>query len=251
MKRNVNSKKVNAVTTAMRERFAKAYTMALKLIVSLALHVTMHAGKLEGIQSVSTLSVCNPFCLARMADNDSVCSHCYVQSHAYKTSLMAHLIANYIRLQKDLPNDALPIITSRYGRIESFGDTASVTQSHNYNRLIEKNSDVKFAIFSKNHDIWAKVFDMFGKPNNACFVLSSDRTNVIADIPKHIAKYVDYVFTVFDFDYATTHNIHINCGFRKCVQCGHCYNRGGTVYVNEILKSDAKRYEAWLKSKVA
>lgn len=246
MKKNVSKKAIEELTTEMRERFAKAYALALSYLVSLVLHVTKHSGKLEGIQSVSTLSVCNPYCLARMADGDSVCSHCYVQGHKYKTALMAHLIANFKRLNSGiLPDYALPFITSVYGRIESFGDVATVTQAINYIHLIRKNPAVRFAIWTKNHNIWAQAFAIEGKPENCTFVLSSDKLNVVADIPESVKAYVDYVFTVFSFAYVKKHNISINCGLRRCMECGHCYNRGNPVYVNEILKKDARKYTAW------
>lgn len=242
----VNYAKVQELTAEMKERFAKAYALALAYAVSIVLHVTMHSGKLQGIQSVSTLSVCNPYCIARMADGDSVCSHCYVQGHKYKTSLMAHLIANYMRLNSGLlPDNAFPVLTSVYGRIESFGDVSSVIQARNYLKLIRKNPHVRFAIWSKNYAIWARAFAIDGKPDNATFVLSSDKLNVVAEIPAMIRPYVDYVFTVFDLEYVKAHDVKINCGLRHCMECGHCYNRGNPVYVNEILKKDAKAYTAW------
>ena len=48
-----------------------------------------------------------------------------------------------------------------------------------------------------------------------------------------------------DAQYVKAHNIHIHCGFSHCVKCGHCYHRGNAMYVNEILKEDAKAYAEW------
>lgn len=245
-------KNVQEMKKRMAEKFAKAHAKAIEFITmfGMVLHVTMHGGKLQGIQSVSTLSVCNPYCIARMADGDSVCSHCYVQGHNYKTSLMAHLIANFIRLTKSiLPDDCLPIITSVFGRIESFGDVYNVIQARNYIRLIRKNACVKFAIWSKNDAIWQKAFEIDGKPENCTFVLSSDKVNVPAIPREQMKKYIDYIFTVYDFDFVVKHDIKINCGLRKCMECKHCYVRGNAISVNEILKSDAKKYVAWLANK--
>ena len=240
-------KKAQEMKKAMNDKFARAFALAMQYMEKFGkkVHVTMHSGKLEGIQSISTLSVCNPYCITRMADGDSVCSHCYVQGHHYKTSLMAHLIANFKRLTAEIiPENELPIISTVYGRIESFGDVYNLIQARNYIRIIRKNPSVRFAVWSKNWAVWAKAFQLDGKPDNTTFVLSSDKLNTPANIPQPIMQYIDYVFTVYDFDFVREHDIKINCGLARCMQCGHCYNHGGPIYVNEILKSDAKKYTA-------
>lgn len=230
----------------------RVLALLVKLRLTVAVWVSLHGGKLEGIQSVSTISVCNPYCIARMKNNDSVCSHCYVASHAYKAGLMAHLIRNFELLTGDiLPEDKLPMITSIFGRIESFGDVFNVTQARNYIRIIRKNPAVRFAIWSKNTMTWKKAFDIEGKPANCTFIVSSNQLNKPAYVPECVMQYVDYIFTVYNLDYVKAHDVKINCGLRKCMQCGHCYNRGNAMYVNELLKEDVPEYKAWLASKAA
>ena len=159
---------------------------------------------------------------------------------------MAHLICNYEILTKALiPNDLIPVITSILGRIESFGDVYNVIQARNYIRIIRANQNVHFAIWTKNYMVWKKAFDIEGKPDNCTFVISSSQLNKPAWIPDCVKVYADYIFTVYSLAYVKAHNIHIHCGFSHCLKCGHCYHRGNAMYVNEILKEDAKAYAEW------
>lgn len=248
--KTTNTKKGKIVNVAkFRDVLNQQKVKALCAIYALisAIWVTTHTGKLEGIQSISTLSICNPYCISRMLNGNSVCAHCYTEGHTYKKPLMAHLITNFKKLtERIIPDSELPIITSIYGRIESFGDVYNVTQAINYIHIIRKNPHVKFAIWSKNVGIWAKAFQIEGKPENTTFVQSSCRLNVPAKVNPAHAWFVDYVFTVYDFEHAVSENVKIHCGFNKCMLCGHCYNKGNVMYVNEILKSDAKKYQEYM-----
>lgn len=220
------------------------------------LHLTKHDGKLEGLQSLSTVSYCNPLCLARMKKEDSVCAHCYVANYNFRKSLMAHLVLNFRRLTTSIVSvDLLPVFYSVYGRIESFGDVYNVEQAINYIHTMEKNPSVRFGAWSKNVAIWAKAFKAAGKPANCSFILSSFGLNSPAVVPERYADIVDAVFTVYSLDYVKAHDVPIHCGFSRCLVCGKCYNAadskhksGKIVYVNEILKEDAAAYLAWINA---
>lgn len=238
--------------------FAKQINLAIEKIADKRnrrtpadwLHLTEHEGKLEGLQSLSTCSFVNPFCLKRMENKDSVCYHCYVQNYRYRRSLIAHLVINFQRLTTSLIEvELLPVFYTMLGRIESFGDVFNETQAENYIRTIEKNTGTQFAIWSKNLAIWHRVFKRIGIPTNMSFVASSERTNEPYVVPEEYKYFVNAVFTVYSLKYLMEHpDVPIHCGFSKCINCQMCYrsrNAGRIIYVNEILKEDAAEYKKW------
>lgn len=48
--------------------------------------------------------------------------------------------------------------------------------------------------------------------------------------------FIDKVFTVYDKKFAKKAGIEINCGGRKCADCGRCYENYGGKVVNELKK---------------
>ena len=200
--------------------------------------------KLEGICSISS-SVCdNIFCQARRKIKDCICSHCYASNQqAIQTGLREHNILNGIIFR----NVLIPVCAFKtlhfmfpYLRIESFGDVANVTQARNYIRIIKAFPRMRCAIWSKNIEIWARAFELEGKPNNTTYVHSSGKVNKPDNVDVKKYWFVDHIFTVYDKKYAKENNIEINCGGRKCMECiikkTNCYFHGGPLYVNELLK---------------
>lgn len=61
------------------------------------IHFTInHTGKMEGMQSLSTSCVCNPVCIARMKDSNSICSHCFAAAmHKRYGNLAIRMEQNY------------------------------------------------------------------------------------------------------------------------------------------------------------
>ena len=233
-----------------REQFEENARVMATYNRLLAMHAgpqtTVHEGKLDGLESVGTLNVCNPYCVARMKEG-GVCAHCYVEKHGYKKALMGKLIYNYDLLTAGIvPFEMLPIVSTILARVESFGDVHNETQARNYLHIIRKNSNSRWAIWSKNPAIYRKAFESEGKPENTTFVLSSFLLNTPAKIPENMEKYVDHVFTVYTLAYLKEHpEIEIDCGFSRCLECQKCYHRTTKKYINEILKEDAKAYLAW------
>ncbi|MBR2100869.1 MAG: hypothetical protein IJ927_06110, partial [Eubacterium sp.] len=75
------------------------------------------------------------------------------------------LSENFYKLNKRLltPKEAKAVeITTQLGRIESFGDVASVTQARNYIRIIKAHPRTRFGIWSKNWGIWLVAFKKEG-----------------------------------------------------------------------------------------
>lgn len=206
------------------------------------LHLTMHDKKykMEGLQSISTSVLENPICQARRKVPGSVCAKCYAQHlTAYRKGLRDCLVRNYDILNSHLlsPEEALRTrFDTRYARIESFGDVASVTHARNYIRIIRANEDVNFGIWTKNTHLWKQAFDLEGKPENTTFVISSMNLNQPDEIPEELREYVDHIFTVWTPDRYIYKDTPSECAGIKCRTCLKCYKRNGQLEINEKLR---------------
>lgn len=206
------------------------------------------ARKLEGISSISSSVHDNCFCKARMMLQDCICMYCYAYNQqAYQTGLKEHNIINGLVLRNVLiPVKAFKklMIVFPYLRIESFGDVANVTQARNYIRIIKAFPEKRCAIWSKNIAIYEQAFKLEGKPRNTTYVHSSRALNKPDDIDLNRYDFVDHIFTVYTKRYIKKHNVVINCGGKKCMECikqrKNCYfrlnDRNNTLYINEEKK---------------
>lgn len=202
-------------------------------------YCTNHTGKMAGLESLSTSVNANPYCIKRMQNGNSICSHCFSFSmmKQYKalnecTSKNAEILTSGI-----IPADQLPLTPTRYFRFESFGDIINANQVINYFNIAKKNPETRFALWTKNPHIVNKAIESgHSKPANLQIVLSSP----IVNKPVKSVKYgfIDKVFTVYDK--TGSKQVNVNCGARSCLGCGLCYRPNpagvGVVYVNEILK---------------
>ena len=199
-----------------------------------------HTGKMEGIISISTSCLCNPFCQARMKNPNSICSKCYSAAmHKRYSNLSKMLAKNFeILTSKLFEIDEFPFIPNSLCRIESFGDIYNVTQARNYLRLIKANPQTFFAFFTKNFNILAQAIAFEGKPENMNVILSNEIVNDF----DHYSAYLDFSFCDIQFnvyDKVNAKSVDINCGLRKCVECRFCYTPkrfNSRRVVNEILK---------------
>ena len=201
-------------------------------MVELTMHDKNH--KLAGIESVSTCVLINDICEFRRRSGacDGVCAHCYAASlnKAYK-NLSVKLSRNYGRLTSHLlTDDEVPLFSTFYGRVESFGDVRNVTHARNYIKIIRNNPRTKFGIWSKNIGIWAAAFKIDGKPENCTFVFSSSHINQRETVPEFALAFTDHVFTVF------TPGHDSNCAGIKCMTCLKCYKKDTEFYIDEILR---------------
>lgn len=198
--------------------------------------------KLAGIKSLSTCCLDNKFCLFRMQDSNSICSHCYAATQQERQhGLTDHNIINGVILRNVLfPVSVLvtlPLWNEKFFRIESFGDVENVTQARNYIRLAKAFPFTSFAAWTKNYNVWKKAFEEEGgKPENLSFIISSCYVNVEADIPEGLQGVVNHVFTVYE----KGENVSINCGGRKCMEClkahKNCYFTDTEKDIRETLK---------------
>ena len=207
-----------------------------------AVNVSEMSGKLEGFWSVSTSVLMNPICQKRAQVPGSICAMCYAATTASRyNGLTQALETNYRILNEFLISEdswkTLNWPTSNgYGRVESFGDVASVTCARNYLRIIKSHPHIKFGVWTKNYTLWMRAFALEGgKPENMKFIISSPLVNIPVEIPVDLLPYVDHRFTVYEKEYAEEHGIVINCGGRKCMTCMNCYCNG-PFDIAELLK---------------
>lgn len=219
------------------------------------LHITWkHDGKMEGMSSLSTSPLANFLCSKRCNIKGSICSHCYSMAMNKRyTNLQKALIANTEILNQLIDKKDLPTINSKVFRFEAFGDLNTYNQCINYFNICNKNKGTTFSIWCKNIHIMSHVINDMGykKPKNLIVIYSVSLLNHQIDINKITSnprlQFIDKVFTVYTLEYLQENNINIdkfiNCGSRKCIECMKCYNkRNKTVFINEMLKSDMKRY---------
>lgn len=189
--------------------------------------------KMAGIQSVSSNVLTNKFCQARRLVPGSVCQQCYAETLSKcRTNLSKKLARNTGRLTSHALADwEIPHFKTKYGRIESFGDTQSVLHACNYLRIIKANPNTQFGIWSKNIDHWREAFEILGKPENCTFVYSSQIIGLRSHVPENCAWFVDHVFTVW---YPESHPT--NCAGIQCMSCLKCYREDSEFYIDEILR---------------
>lgn len=194
------------------------------------------SGKMTNIPSISTSCLCNPICLKRMQDGNSICAHCFAETTLRRyTDCGKNCASNFELLTESvLPVEMLPIFANvSIVRIESFGDVANVNQAINYANICKANPQVMFAWWSKNMAIIKQAFDIVGKPKNVVMVESSEKLNHAKQASN---EYVDKVFTVYDEKTILAENININCGARCCATCRRCYSKETEKVISEKLK---------------
>lgn len=201
-------------------------------------HYTLnHTGKMAGMMSLSTSCLCNPHCQAYSKNPEAICSHCYANTLLKVRTVMQPCLQKNAEIlsNKVLKREEIPLINATYFRFEAFGDLINETHVINYFNICKANKHVKFALWTKNPHIIQHVLDSgVKKPSNLQIVLSSFYVNKPAD--KERWDFVDKVFTVYDKNYISEHNIDINCGARSCLACNKCYRKTKEVYINEKLK---------------
>ena len=200
-------------------------------------------GKMSGMQSFSTSVVLNKYCQERRNNEKLICSECFAAAmgKVYGENFNNKLAKNTeLVTSRVLDFDELPIINYVVFRLEAFGDAQNVTQVINYFNLCNKNPRCRFTIWTKNPWLFKDAINAgHKKPENLNIVLSSPCLN--HRVISHF-DFVDTVFTVYTAEYALTHNIKINCGNRKCLECMNCYSMVHVPNVNEILKKESNFY---------
>lgn len=221
---------------------------------------TNHTGKMEGVHSLSTSVLLNPFCQANRKILGSVCSHCYAENLAKMYSALAERLA---RNSKTLSSEIikwedLPIIKDvDIFRFEAFGDIINETHLMNYYHIVQANPFVRFTLYTKRYDLVSRFFnrDDVDVPRNLTIVFSSMMLNKPMDAsslkkPGLFYKGQVKTFTVYTKKFIKEHpEVSINCGARSCNTCRLCYLKNEVEEISEILKTDRDAAELYLAMK--
>jgi len=215
------------------------------------------SGKLDAVIAISTISLVNKFCLARMKNNELVCSKCYVPESLRIDGILAYTQNMYVLTHYDLSDHTewIPEINAAWTarqiekklkkakadgkieisdaemteilnkkplcRLESMGDIACTLQAKNYLTIANSNDDTDFALWTKNPAVLAYAIDETGKPGNLSTVLSMSRKNQLdpAAYIERYKKYFDHAFVVAD-DKNVIDGFLSESGFYPC-RCDH------------------------------
>lgn len=217
------------------------------------------SGKMTDVLAISTNCKVNPYCLARLAKGESICSSCFAQKVENRYyDLYANTALNAEILSKEIiPWEVIPTINAFMVRIEAFGDLINPIQAENYLRMIIKNPDVRFGWWTKNPNFVHVALQTYHNgevPKNVQIILSSLRLDEEAKINPKFKYFNSKVFTVYTPCYFNAMNIDIesfiNCGARSCKKCQRCYHKAdynvtnkqntiivnGIEYIRELLK---------------
>lgn len=209
--------------------------------------ISTHEGKMAGIPSISTSALVNEGCKAMRENSAAVCANCYACKYLKlrKTLREKTALNTEFYTTIDLNDEDIPRINASFFRFESFGDLANVQQFKNYVTIAFNNEHCTFALWSKRPEIVAEYERKHALPENLNIIYSSHFKND-CEVDEVIDKYDDLfsgVFTVYTPEYATKKNININCGDKKCIDCGLCYTRElynangcRPAIINELLK---------------
>ena len=206
------------------------------------IHITKnHTGKMDGMQSISTSCLCNPACIARAQNGETVCSHCFAvrQFKRYGETFRGPFEKNAEILSAGpLEPEYIPRINAAVFRFESFGDLINPIHAANYFRIAAANPRTTFALWTKNPGYIDAAIRLYGakKPKNLIIIYSSPRVNVPALRVLEVFPFIDKVFTVWDPEGIKKCKVDINCGARNCFTCGRCYSKRTGAVINEKLK---------------
>lgn len=203
--------------------------IALLSIYKSAYH---ESGKIEGITSFDSTATNCDFCKAmrKAAENNPkhICGYCYdyAQEHSFRGANIVnrHTLNMLIMSSVEFTKEELRLVNTSYiNRVNSSGDTPNVTYAKNMLNIAYVNPGEKFAYWAKNKKAVIAACDELGKPGNMILIQSS----VIIGKPEKLAKYFDYVFTVYATKEETENalaNGACECNGKKCKACGYkCY----------------------------
>lgn len=207
------------------------------------IHFTLnHTGKMNGMVSLSTSVIENPFCAKRAKIKGSICEKCFAANmfKMYGDSFKDCFKRNTdVLTSVIIPVKEWPVINYRIFRLESFGDIQNTTQVANYFNFAKRNPGTMFALWTKNPLIIAQtIADGHKKPRNMIIIYSSPMVNAKVNTERllKVFPFIDKVFTVYDKTYVKKNDISINCGARNCLECGRCYSKRTTKEIREQLK---------------
>lgn len=187
--------------------------------------ISKGSGKMEGICSVNTSPLKNPFCNKMNANSKTICSKCYSRRMLVtaRKNCNPAFEKNTEELSKRLlKDDEVPKIKQKTCRFHSHGELVNATHWKNFKRIAEKNPNTFFTLWTKRLNL------IKDKPDNMQVIYSNPIENSpVTEIPEGCVG----VYNVVSKEYAKAKGLHYNCGEKsdKCKICGICYTKGTPV----------------------
>lgn len=222
------------------KKLTKKRINAVKAIMWVRGVCTNHTGKMSGMISVSTSCKENEFCKKMHEVKGTICEKCYAhkQMERQPTTRNKYAESTLDLTTRLLSFEELPTISHEFGvaRLEAFGELNNTIQVMNYFEICRRNPEINFSLWTKRPELIAEVLSLgISRPENINIIWSTLMINGAPQIGRY--DFVNGYFTVYTKEYAEEHNIKINCGGRKCLECLECYDyHDGIFIINELLK---------------
>tara|TARA_R110002012_G_scaffold307757_1_gene513453 strand:+ start:40 stop:753 length:714 start_codon:yes stop_codon:yes gene_type:complete len=232
------------------------------------LHISKGAFKLENINSISTNTLTNEYCIKQKDNKDIICGVCYSwKGLNFRKSMINVLEKNSNLLSNSIIEwDNLPRIFDLYFRFSSHGELINEIHLENLNNICLKNPKTNFTLWSKRFDIVKKFYDNNDKPSNLILIYSNPKFDKpLNKLPKYFDKTFNNVIKLSYKKYFTQHTMffqkneitkemktkikndydnyintfdkdnNINC-FQKCKDCLLCYTKNNVKTIIEKAK---------------
>lgn len=206
------------------------------------IHITVGTGKMQGIVSINSSTLANPFCKKMSANPTFICSKCYANRfESIYPALRRCLIKNSELLSTAiLADEDIPTIFQDVCRIHSYGELINEVHYRNLCKIAEHNPHCLFVLWTKR----LNLIDI-RRPSNLRVIYSNPRIDEPIDTTPFGA---DGVFNVISANYALEHSITPNCR-GSCRMCMQCYNRERMPgIIVEVEKNDQNKWEKAIKA---
>lgn len=223
--------KAAAILEKPADKITAADHIALLNIYNVAYH---DGGKIAGISSLDSSATNCGLCqrlrtiAAARPELNLICGGCYdySQEHSFKgrNVLNRHTLNMIIMSTVDFSVDELRILpASALNRVNSSGDAPNDIYAANMIKYAIAHDYARVTIWTKNVPAYIRACDTYGKPANVILIQSS----CMIGKPAKLAKYFDYVFTVYKDADAVKKALAAGaceCNGKKCMNCGYkCY----------------------------
>jgi len=193
--------------------------------------LTKGKNKMQGMCSLNTSSLTNPFCQKMSQHKDLICHNCYARKlEAFRSKAMGGCFdRNSKILEKRLKDLDLPHLSVPRLRFDAFGELSGKTNYFNYVRIAEANPQTTCVLWTKRIDIIRKHKAMLP---NLIHIYSSPKLNLVSGDE----KLFDKTFTVYNTAYIRENNTDINCE-QFCIGCLKCYTHNDIKHISEKVRS--------------
>ena len=189
------------------------------------------SGKMQGIPSINSSPLGNPFCVAMAQDEDNICSSCYSQrlcqirpSADKRFREQGETLSTIDKEEIVFPAE---LRTTTNVRIHSHGEIINQRHADNLLYIVQENPHTLFTWFTKRKNLVNRSIKENGKPDNLILIYSEPAKNAgTAFVPEHFDK----VFMV-----TKKPTLGFICKGR-CIDCMVCYSHNDRTLVSEKQK---------------